>query len=110
MEEIVHKCENNFSTLYLSDGELETDPAAPVDTEVLVLEINRPLTNALARIGELRERYHAARLVICINNTLDPEANDPLRSLAITGCLFKPFDPDELLATIDSFSSNRQSC
>lgn len=71
--------------------------------EVLVLDLHKPITYALEAYLELKQHNNAVKtiIVICCEDD-SPEITDVLRSSKITGCLFKPFDPDHLLNIIET--------
>lgn len=70
--------------------------------EVLILDGRMPVICGLGAHWALRQQGCAAKTVIVMGRQ-DPEsaAADVLRSATATGCLFKPFDPEEMLAIIE---------
>jgi DNA-binding response OmpR family regulator len=78
---------------------LERDPGDGSD--ILVLDLGLPVVPALGMFLELKGRQGCPPTVIVADDIREgPEGSDVLKSLAVTGCLFKPFEPQQLLETI----------
>ena len=70
--------------------------------EVLVLDLHKPIIYALEVYLELKQKNQALKTIIVTGCTDDgPETSDILRSTSITGCLFKPFDPEYMLQIVE---------
>ena len=70
--------------------------------DLLVLDLRLPVLSGLEVYLELKQRGRAVPTII-ITGFAEEEAAalDQLRSMEVTGCLFKPFDPAELLQVIE---------
>ena len=70
--------------------------------DVLVLDLHMPIMCSLEVYLELQQQGHAVKTII-VTGYIDKESSDAdmLRSTAGTGCLFKPFDPQEMLEAIE---------
>ena len=69
--------------------------------EVLVLDLRLPVTYGLEVYLELRQRGHTVKTLI-VTGYADDESGtvDSLRSTAVTGCLFKPLRPEQMLRVV----------
>jgi DNA-binding NtrC family response regulator len=78
--------------------------------EVLVLDLRLPVTYGLEVYLGLRQRGHTVKTLI-VTGYADDESGmvDSLRSTAVTGCLFKPFRPEQMLRVIKRLMG-RQGC
>jgi DNA-binding NtrC family response regulator len=90
-------------TLRTAEEAAAMDPARPVD--VCVLDLGTTILGALGVCLDMQARGVSKRTVIltrCPGLELAAPAEDPecLRALSVTGCLFKPFEPQDLLDMI----------
>jgi len=69
--------------------------------EVLVLDLRLPVTYGLEVYLELGQCGHTVKTLI-VTGYADDESGtvDSLRSTAVTGCLFKPFRPEQMLRVV----------
>ncbi|MGB5718231.1 MAG: response regulator [Gammaproteobacteria bacterium] len=69
--------------------------------EVLVLDLRLPVTYGLEVYQELGQLGHTVKTLI-VTGYADDESGtvDSLRSTAVTGCLFKPFRPEQMLRVV----------
>ncbi len=86
--------------LAASEGEA-IESASVASLEALILDLHRPVACALETYLALQTLELAVAAVIVAR----PPANgnsivNPLRSISVTGCLFEPFDPAELLRAV----------
>lgn len=81
------------------DEALQRAPAAGLD--VLILDLGVPVARALETCLAVQERARDLTAVI-IARVPDGGKSivNPLRSVSVTGCLFKPFDPVDLLRVV----------
>ena len=71
--------------------------------DVLVLDLHKPIICALEVYLQLKQQNRAVKTVIvtgCTGN--EHSEGDILRSTQVTGCLFKPFNPEYLLQAIEN--------
>ena len=102
MEEFFN--ENGYRVLIANDGQKALDYCLSSSTiDVLVLDLKLPVIHGLNVYMELQEKGRTVPTFIVTGYaTEDNEHIDILRSLAVTGCLLKPFHPEELLQKIEN--------
>ncbi len=77
------------------------ESAAIAGLEALVLDLCRPVSSALEIYLALQELGRDVTTIIVARPTGNGKSIvNPLRSISVTGCLFKPFDPAELLQAV----------
>ena len=70
--------------------------------EVMVLDVRMPIICGLGVHLQLRQQGRICKTVIVIGNLDEvPDSADVFRSALTTGCLFKPFAPEEMLVLIE---------
>jgi DNA-binding NarL/FixJ family response regulator len=75
-------------------------------SDVLVLDLGRTIVHSLEAYLEVREGGSNPKAIIVARNPGGAKATvNPLRSVSVTGCLFKPFDPEDLLAIVSDLAS-----
>ena len=100
--------ENGIKTILASNGKDAVDTVLSKPIDVLILDLRMPIINGLDVYMELKKQDRAVNTVIVTGHAEeDTETIDVLRSTSVTGCLFKPFTPDEMLQTIDEIMNNR---
>jgi DNA-binding response OmpR family regulator len=78
----------------------------PVD--VLVLDLRLPVLHGLDVYMELKRRgRELPTILVTAYRTEEAKSIDALRSMSVTGCLFKPFEPAELLNAIDEVKAEK---
>lgn len=71
------------------------------DDALLILNLGSPIVECLDLILQIRAGgYKPTTLIATGNITEGVDVTDMLRSPAVTGCLFKPFDPDDMLRIV----------
>ncbi|MDH5600685.1 MAG: response regulator [Gammaproteobacteria bacterium] len=71
------------------------------NVEVLVLDFNKPIMCGLETYMQLKKQGREVKTIIVAEYKKEEvETTDILRSLSITGCLFKPFKPDDMIKMI----------
>ena len=69
--------------------------------DVLVLDFNKPLMRGLETYMQLKQQGREVKTIIVAEYKEEViESADALRSLSVTGCLFKPFKPDDMIKTV----------
>lgn len=69
--------------------------------DVLVLDLNKPLMCGLESYMQLKLLGREIKTIIVADyNNEEVDTVDVLRSLTVTGCLFKPFKPDDMIQTV----------
>ena len=70
--------------------------------EVLILDLHMPVIYGLEVYLELKQKNFAVKTIIITGCKDDaPASGDVFRSTPITGCLFKPFNPEYMLNAIE---------
>lgn len=90
----------------LARTEAAAESAASAGLDVLILDLQRPISRILEAYLALQD-LDPAVTVVMIASPLEngkPIVN-PLRSISVTGCLFKPFDPAELLQGVRDYAA-----
>ena len=95
--------DNGFDVLIARDGAEAVEKVISSNPDILLLDLRLPVMRGLDVYLELKKRD---RLLPTIIVTAYPreegDAVDMLKSLSVTGCLFKPFEPEALLQAIDA--------
>lgn len=90
----------------LARTEAAAESAASAGLDVLILDLQRPISRILETYLALQD-LDPAVTVVMIASPLEngkPIVN-PLRSISVTGCLFKPFDPADLLQGVRDYAA-----
>ena len=94
-----------FQVIVATTGEEAVERALAVDVDVLVLDLRLPAFSGLEVYLNLKSHGRAVPTVIITGYAKEEaEAIETLTSFDGTGCLFKPFEPEQLLRAIDSLS------
>jgi len=93
--------DQGIKTLLAGNAREAVDGVISTPVEVLVLDLRLPVTYGLEVYLELRQRGHTVKTLI-VTGYADDESGtvDSLRSTAVTGCLFKPFRPEQMLHVV----------
>lgn len=77
---------------------IQNEPA-----DLLMLDLKLPIINGLDICIDLsRSGYKIPVIIVTGYSAQEIGKIDDLKSMSVTGCLFKPFNPDELLGGIES--------
>lgn len=92
----------------LARTESEALEAGPFSgSDVLVLDLGRTIAHGLEAYLAVREGGSNPKAIVIARVAGGDEATvNPLRSVSVTGCLFKPFDPAELLKIVSDVASD----
>jgi DNA-binding response OmpR family regulator len=95
------------TTVRLAASEAEAIESAKLSgLEAVILDLHRPVACALETYLALQNLAPAvAAVIVARPPTGGSSAANPLRSIAVTGCLFKPFDPAELLRAVQEHAA-----
>ena len=87
-------------------GEAAAESAASAGLDVLILDLRRPVSHILEVYLAL-QGLGPAVTVVMIASPLENGKRivNPLRSILVTGCLFKPFDPADLLQAVREYAA-----
>ena len=88
--------------VYLARAEAEALEAGPLSgSDVLVLDLGRTIVGGLVAYMAVREGGSNPKTIVTARVPGDGGTPvNPLRSVSVTGCLFKPFDAVELLEIV----------
>ena len=76
-------------------------------SDVLVLDLGRTIVRGLEAYLAVRENGSSPKTIIIARAPEDGKATaNSLRSVQVSGCLFKPFDPTELLEIVSRLSAD----
>lgn len=71
------------------------------NADILVLDLNKSLMCGLETYMQLKQKGHTVKTIIVAGyKEEDIDTVDVLRALSVTGCLFKPFKPDDMIKTV----------
>ena len=95
-----------LKALLARTGEAAAERAAGAGLDVLILDLERPISGILEVYLALRDLGPAVTVVMIAGPLQNgkPIVN-PLRSISVTGCLFKPFDPVALLRAVSEYAA-----
>ena len=90
----------------LAQTEAAAESAASAGLDVLILDLQRPISRILEAYLALQELDPAVTVVMIASPIENgkPIVN-PLQSISVTGCLFKPFDPADLLQGVRDYAA-----
>jgi len=101
--------ENGYRVLVARTGREAVETVAASRVDVLVLDLRLPVLDGLGVYLELKGRGREVPTIIVTGyRDEEQESIDTLRSLSVTGCLFKPFHAEELLAGIERLRPPRK--
>lgn len=101
VQEVIHQA--GHKVLVARTGAAAVERAVENDIDVLVLDLSLPILSGLEVYMKLKERGHAPPTIIVTGHAAEEvDAMDTFRSMSVTGCLMKPFEPGKLLKAIDS--------
>lgn len=100
-----------YLSAYLTDHDIKimlarsrqeaVDGVLSSPVEVLVLDLRMPVIYCLEVYLELKQRGQTVKTIIVTGYAdEEPDTVDVLRSVSVTGCLFKPFKPESMLRAI----------
>lgn len=97
--------DQGYQVIVATTGEEAIERALAVDIDVLVLDLRLPVLSGLEVYLDLKKHGRAVPTVIITGYAKEEtETIETLTSFGNTGCLFKPFEPEQLLQAIESLS------
>ncbi len=92
-----------YRTCIARDGEAAVEMVAAGGIDVLILDIQMPLIDGLAVYLELQKRNRVVPTIV-VTGYPEEESNtlETFRNMSVTGILVKPFDPRDLLQTLQN--------
>jgi two-component system, NtrC family, response regulator HydG len=90
-----------FRVRTASTGAEALEAAMDESINMLILDLNLPILHGLGVYMELKKRGRSLPIIIVTAFPSDEITNiNTLRSMSATGCLFKPFEPEDLFQAI----------
>ena len=97
-----------YRVLVANTGSEAIERATSEPVDVLVLDLRLPVLHGLDVYLELKRRgRELPTVLVTAYRTEEADAIDVLRSMSVTGCLFKPFDPTELLNAVEKIRTGK---
>ncbi len=94
--------ENGVKTMFARNGQEAVDGVLSNPVDVLVLDLGMPIMSGLEAYLDLKQKSHTVKTIIITGHAdEEPGKVDILRSIEATGCLFKPFLPEDMLHAIE---------
>ncbi len=94
-----------YSVLVARTGREAVEQATATEFDVLVLDLRLPVMHGVEVYLELKKRGRVFPTIIVTGYAKEEaESIDTLKSLSVTGCLFKPFEPEQLIQAVDKIS------
>jgi DNA-binding response OmpR family regulator len=92
---------HNYKVVVAYTGQEAIDRILANNIDILILDLKLPVLSGLEVYLTLKEKGRLIPTIIVTGYPIE-EANsiDKLRSMSISGCFFKPFDPQDLLNAI----------
>ncbi len=97
--------DNGYSVLVARTGREAVERALANPCDVLVLDLKLPVLHGLEVYQELKKHGRCIPTIIVTGFAEEEAGNlDTFKSLSVTGCLFKPFEPEQLLNAVNSIA------
>ncbi len=87
----------NYTALIARTEQEAMDTTRPGEVEILILDLQLPVLKGLEVYMELRKQGLVIPTILVTGYAPKETGTDVLHSLSVTGCLFKPFKPEQLL-------------
>lgn len=95
--------QQHYKVLIAQTDKQASDCLMQESIDILVLDLKRPIIHALDIYLGLNEKGYTIPTIIVTGYTAQEAGKpDALRSMSVTGCLFKPFSPEDLFAGINN--------
>ncbi|WP_250625334.1 response regulator [Pinirhizobacter soli] len=83
------------------NGQLAVDAAKGRKFDLVLADVNMPVMDGIAMVRELRSLAEYKGVpILMLTTESHPERKQEGKAAGATGWLVKPFDPDQLLATV----------
>lgn len=94
--------DKNVTTILARNKQEALDRILTNTADVLVLDLQTSIISSLEVYLQLEQQNRAIKTIIVTGYTKEDNVTiDALKSLSVTGCLFKPFAPEDMLTTIN---------
>ena len=102
--------EKGYSVCTIRDKGSVPEMLIKTPADILVLDMKIPVLACLETYLELREQGFSSTTVIITGYSARESDNiDVLRSISVTGCLYKPFNPVVLLEAVANIAKNHMA-
>ncbi len=92
---------HNYSVVVAYTGQEAVDRILANNVDVLILDLKLPILNGLEVYLTLKEHGRVIPTIIVTGYPIEEAANiNQLRSMSVSECFIKPFDPQDLLGAI----------
>ena len=100
--------DNGYKVFTATNGKEAIEKIKTKGIDILILDLRMPLLNGLATYIEMQKTGKIVPTII-VTAYAREEVNsiNELKSLSVTGILYKPFDPEQLLNALSSLTSNK---
>ncbi len=96
---------HGYNVLVARTGKEAVEQALANTLDVLVLDLRLPVLHGLEVYQELKKQGRCIPTIIVTGFAEEESGSlDTLKSLSVTGCLFKPFEPERLLEAVDGIA------
>jgi two-component system chemotaxis response regulator CheY len=97
-----------YEVIEAADGDEALDYARQHRVDLVLTDVNMPRMDGIRLVSELRTLpdYHLTPLLLLTTES-SPERKAAGKRAGATGWMVKPFDPDQLLATLARVLSNK---
>lgn len=94
--------DHGMKTILAKNGQEALDGVLSNPVDILVLDLQMPIMCGLDVYLRLKKQGHAVKTIIVTGHEKqETETIDVLKSMSVTGCLFKPFNPEDMLHAIE---------
>jgi len=101
---------DNYSVLLARNGPEAIASTQTNQVDVMILDLKLTIMHSLNVYLNLKEHGWLIPTIIVTGYAAEEyENSDILRTMSVTGCLFKPFDPEILLSRIDIISEQNNA-
>lgn len=88
---------NNYTALIARTEQDAMEATRPGEADILILDLQLPVLKGLEVYMELQKQGRVIPTILITGYAPKEAGTDVLHSLSVTGCLFKPFKPEQLL-------------
>jgi two-component system response regulator HydG len=93
--------DHNYIVVVAHTGQEAVDRVLTNNIDILILDLKLPVLNGLEVYLTLKKRGRVVPTIIVTAYAVEEADNiDKLRSMSVSGCFVKPFDPEDLLEAI----------
>lgn len=94
--------DHGMKTILAKNGQEALDGVLSNAVDILVLDLQMPIMCGLGVYLNLKKKGHAVKTIIVTGHEKqETESIDILKSMSVTGCLFKPFKTNDMLHAIE---------